>query len=1083
MKRWLMLFLFVPGLVQAQIRDGISLEQMRRDLVKLEKSIQETKEKIKYVKDAGFLPDLYFALGEFLVERSRYLYAIKIAENPKTPIEELDFTGEKRPKLEAIQVFETIIEKFPKLPERDRAIFFKAHELREMGRLEEMLRAYIQLTNEYPNSEYWTESQIIIGDYFFEEKKDMDLALEVYQKIIRRPPGLFTPLANYKIGWVYVNKARFRDALLSYERVLTQNRDLDLSKLPELYKKTDVRREALLALVWPYSEVPVSELARMGDNRHDVIAYFQSLAPDKVSYEKVLSRLGRRLGIKLRFVDATKVYFEYLRLAGDVKERIEASERLYVSMKNSKLDWPVRGLVKEVGKTVAQAENSGELKANELKKALHDLEIFARDAATRQNKRAKKTRLRADWEWTIRDYNMYLAIFPNSKYARALKLNLAESYFNAGRPVEAGREYEWLAKNTRASKRAKSYYDSAIQSYIAAIRQQTTLSKLSLTEARYGLRETGRSYLAKYPKDPINDDIVFNIGQTYYDERRFPQAVATMKDYIAKYPSGAKTAIAANLILDAHNQREDFKAIVSDGKAIIANPKITDAALKNQVRDIVQQAEMKAVQVAAGDFSAPDYAANLLKLARKYKGSSMGDQALYEAFIALRAKKDPKAYDSGEQLLMQHRSSKYALEVATTMGQMALMTADFRRAALYFELFAERYPAKPEARELLKNAAKMRELMGDFKIAAGNYKKLGDNTGAARMDYLSGDWSALLRSAPGASGLYSSYYEGLALYRLRGIGPARPALERTAQGGGASFEEQEMAAHALYLLSMAAMENYKAVQMREGGEAKAVSEKAAMLKALEAQLNRVIQFGNGRWSIAALYGLGQAKSEFAKFIRSAPLPKNLNAGQQAQYKEILNKQAAEYSQSAAQYFDQCVSTAEKFEVLTRFVIGCLSAGKILVDESKEVQVIARASEAAPAGAAGVRKELFDKPRSVPLLTRLAEIHIKANDYSMAELILNRALEIEPENAAIMANIGSTNLYKRDYTRAKVWFEKAIARNSRQGLARWAIAGLFKKFRFPTKRQSALNAAQEAGKPIGILHPLVGAKRDEPLESF
>lgn len=1083
MRFWLILILISPVAAVAQTREGVSLEQMRRDLVKLEKSIEETKDKIKNVKDAGFLPDLYFALGEFLVERSRYLYAIKIAENPTTPAEELDFTGEKRPKLEAVQAYETIIEKFPKLPERDRAIFFKAHELREMGRLEDMLRAYIQLTNEYPNSEYWTESQIIIGDYFFEEKKDMDLALEVYQKILKRPPGMFTPLANYKIGWVYVNKSKFRDALLSYEKVLTQNRDVDLSKLPEIYKKTDVRREALLALVWPYSEVPVNELARMGNNRHDVMSYFKGLAPDKVSYEKVLSRLGRRLVIKQRFVDATKVYFEYFRLAGDIKDRVDVVERLYVSMKNSRRDWPVRGLVKEIAKTVALAENAEELKAKERKKALHDMEIFARDVATRQNKRAKKTRAKEDWEWTIRDYNLYLAIFPASKYARALRLNLAESYFNAGRPVEAGREYEWLAKNTKKPKRAKSYFDSSIQSYISAIRQQTTLSKLLLTEARYGLREAGRGYMAKYPKDPINDDILFNIGQTFYDERRFPQAVATFKDYIAKYPGGAKTSIAANLILDAHNQREDFKAIVSDGKAIIANPKITDSALKNQVKDIVQQAEMKAVQVAAGDFTAPDYASNLLKLARKYEGSSMGDQALYEAFTALRAKKDPKAYDSGEQLLMQHRASKYALEVATSMGQMALTTADFRRAALYFELFAERYPAKPEAKELLKNAVKMRELMGEFKIAARTFKKLGDNAGAARMDYLSGDWSGLLRSAPGAGGLQSSYYEGLALYRLRGIGPARTALERTAQSGGGSFEEQEMAAHALYLLSMAAMENYKAVQMREGGEAKAVSEKAAMLKALEAQLNRVIQFGNGRWSIAALYGLGQAKSEFAKFIRRAPMPKGLNPGQQAQYKQILDKQAAEYSQSAAQYFRQCVNTAEKFEVLTRFVIGCLSSGKILVDESKEVEVLARAAEVAPSGAAEIRRELFDKPRSVPLLIKLAQVHVKANDYSMAELILNRALEIEPENAAVMANIGSTNLYKRDYTKAKVWFEKALKKNSRQALARWGIAGLFKKFRFPTKRQSALSAAQEAGKPTGILHPLVGAREEEPLESF
>lgn len=1073
MKSWLIaLLLTMSSLAQAQTVGGLSLEQMRRDLVKLEKSIIETKDKIKNVKDAGFLPDLYFALGEFLVEKSRYQYAIKVAENPKTPLEELDFTAEKRPKLEAIQVYETIIDKFPKLAERDKAIFYRAHELREMGRLEDMLRAYIQLTNEYPNSEYWTESQIVIGDYFFEQKKDLELALEVYQKVLTRPPGPFTPLANYKIGWTRINQTKFKEALISFEKVLTQNLDVDLSKLPEIYRKTDVRREALLAMVWPYSEVDPKELAQLGGKRYLALEYFYQLSPDEISYGKVLSRLGKRLFLKRRFVETTKVYFELLRISGDVKDRLEASERLYLSMKNSQKDWPVRGMVQQVAKTIALAENSGELNANEKKKALNDLEIFARDVSTRQNKRAKRTRKAEDWDWVIRDYNQYLAIFPGSKYYRALQLNLAESYFNAGRPVDAGREYEWLAKVTKDPKRSKSYYDSAIQSYITAIRSQSSLSRLLLTEARYGLREVGRTFIGKYPSDTASESILYNIGQTYYDERRFEKAVQTFKDYLNKYPKGAKVSVAANLILDAHNQREDYKSIVADGKQILANSKIADNTLKQQVRDIVQQAEMRSVQVAAGDFSTPDYAANLLKLARKYKGSSLGDQALYEAFTALKAKKDPGAYGPGEQLLMEHRTSKYALEVTTAMSQMALITADFRRASVYFEIFSDRYGAKPEARDFLKNAAKMRELMGDFKIAAADYKKLGDTTNAARMDFLAGDWTALLRSGPSATGVAGAYYDGLAQYRLSGLGAAKAALTRASESGKGSFEDQEMAAHALYLLANGALENYKSVQMREGGETKAVSDKAAMLKALEAQLGRVIQYGNGRWTIAALYALGQANAEFAKFIRGAPVPKALSGAQVGQYRQILAQQASKYEQAAEQHFIQCIQNAEKFEVLTRFVAGCQSRGKLQVDEARETTILARASESAPAGAAEIRKELVDKPRDVGLLTKLAQIHVKAQDYSMAELILNRALEIEPDNAQIIANIGSVNIYKQDFPKAKVWYEKARAKQPRQPLATLGLAGLYKRFRFTNKAKAMQDEARGAGRPTGIIPPML-----------
>ncbi len=144
-----------------------SLEKMRQDLMKIDKSVTETESKIKEIRDARFLPDLYFALGEFLVEKSRYMYAIKVAENKGTPLNEIDFTMEKRPKFRAIEVYDILIDKFPKLAERDKAIFFKAHELRELGRLEEMVKAYAQLTREYPESSYWEESQLVIGDFFF----------------------------------------------------------------------------------------------------------------------------------------------------------------------------------------------------------------------------------------------------------------------------------------------------------------------------------------------------------------------------------------------------------------------------------------------------------------------------------------------------------------------------------------------------------------------------------------------------------------------------------------------------------------------------------------------------------------------------------------------------------------------------------------------------------------------------------------------------------------------------------------------------------------------------------------------------
>ncbi|MCB0385353.1 MAG: hypothetical protein KDD43_08170, partial [Bdellovibrionales bacterium] len=683
--------------------------------------------------------------------------------------------------------------------------------------------------------------------------------------------------------------------------------------------------------------------------RVNPINYFRRLSPDRISYEKVLSKIGRRLNIKKRYLETTKAYFELLRVTNDLETRRDVIERAYVAVKNTQKAWPIRGFVLEVAKTIAEIRNSDTMKKAEIKKALHDYEIFARDVATRANKRAKDTRRKEDWEWTIRDYKAYLWAFPDSKRAPLMSLNLAESYFNAGNIIEAAKAYEKLVPITKNAKRKKSFLESSIQSYISAIRNQAKLTRLELAEIRSGLRDVGSEYIKLYPKEKSVPSIRFNVGQTFYDERNFVEAVKAFKEYIKLHPSDQSVSIAANLILDAYNQKEDYKAIIAEGKAILANKAINDPALKNQVSQIIEQAEMRSVQAQAGDSSSPEYATSLLKLARKYKGSALGDKALYEAFIAFRSKRDPRAYESGEQLLMQHGKSKYALEVVSAMGQMALTTADFRRASLYFELYSEKYPGQKDSRDLLKNAATMRELMGDYKVAARDFRKLNDYTSVARMDFLANDWAALLRSAPKATGIESPYWEGLAQYRLRGISAARPALERASQMATNSYESQEMAAHALYLLTMDTMERYNQIRMSPGNETKAVNSKAAMLKDLDIKLKTVINFGNGRWIIAALYGLGQANKEFADFIKQAPVPKGLNAAQKKQFKDVLSQQAGQYDQAAKQFFGQCIQNAEKFEVFTLFVRGCQSRGKIKVDEAKETQMYSRAQEKAPPG--------------------------------------------------------------------------------------------------------------------------------------
>lgn len=1068
------IMIFAQG-AQAQLLKKKSLANLETDLQKIEKSITTTQERIHTIRDATFLPDLYLVLAELYVDKSRYMYNIKVMKNKGTPLNELDFNNEKRPKQLAIETYQKLIEKFPHFRDRDKALFYMAHEYRETGQFEDMIKAYQRLTSEYPQSPFYAESLIMIGNFFFEEKKDFDGATPYYKKVISLKENPFVPLARYKLGWIYINQGKFLDSLLTFEAILTKDSKIDISQLPEIYRKSDVRRDALVAMAWPYSEVNPQVLKKLGEDRVEPVEYFRRLSNNKISFEKALERLGRRMSVKQRFIATTRIYFELLKMTKNVELRIEAIEKLYEAMKNSLKNWPVYGFTEIICDTINQVRYSPDVSDKEKAKDEKNFEIFARDAATRAQVRAKESKKMEDYRLTISAYKSYLWAFPKTKYTALMHLNLAESYFNIKDFVSAGKEYEILAKMTPTLQKRKGYLDSSIESYTTALKNPDTLNKTQLQQARNGIRDVGLYYAKIFPQDKSVPSIIFNAGRSFYDERDFKNSERILFQYLSKAPNGKDASTAVDLILDAYNQREDYKGLAVAGRKIAANKSLAPA-IRNNVSDLIKQAEFRKIQTSITDFSSENYSKELLAFAKKYKGTNLGDRALFEAFTSLKSKKDPGAYIPGEELLLKHGNSQYAKQVTNEMGKMALVTADFRRAAKYFEIYSGKYPNDPESKSLLTNAAQMRQTMGDYELARKDYLSLGDRVAVAKIDYMSNQWTNLLGSAKSVGGMQGSYYMGLAAYRTGRINEAQTFLRQTVSQKATNFESATWRAHALYLLSMEAMKQYKQIQLQPGKEAQAVQAKTKILQTLTSQLNQVIQSGNGRWSIAALYGLGQTNKEFATFIKRAPMPAGLTPAQVQQYKAAIAQQASTYETTSKKFFDQCIKTAEKNDVFTNFVKGCQSSGDIQVDEESETQILTKAADSTPSATYAIRRKLYDQPRNTDLMIKLARAYAEGRDYAMSALICDRTLEINPNYAPALALKGVDYLYMNDLELAFDSFKKALKINPQDPNANWGIAGLYKEFNFRAKAGAAIEKAKRAGSPAEPIHPFVRAVR-------
>ena len=1026
---------------------------------------------MKEVGDISFLPDLYFVLADLYHEKSRLLYEEEKAKFPNKKLEELDLTASRKIKKQAIETYTRFTENYSKDEYVDKAFFNIAMSYRELGQIEDMVNTFIKITKDFPKSKYWEESQLRLGDYFFERKKEYNLSLEIYQKILDRPSNPYVPFAKYKMGWCYINMDKFDQALNIFESVLLVDaKSDDGTGLSEELKSTDIKRDTLIAMVWPYSEIE-----KHTPERQKASIYFEGLSPDRVSLLQVLNRLGKRLVIKERHEAAVPVFARLIEISYDLDVKINSINSFYDSYKKSKKPFNPEKIIKIISLTMSQIRNSSSVSASDKKNSENNFEIYLRDLSTALNKQAVETKSIELIKLTISIYEDYLVLFPTSKYYQDIATNLAEIYFTRGEFARAGFFYEQAYKR----KNTPALLQSSIKAYGESLLTPEKLSRLEIEESRSGYRDMGQLFIKANPTAAIAKDIKFNIAKIYYDERKFDLAVAEFQKFIQANPSHQKSKAAIHLILDTFNQREDYKGLINFGQGILAgrSPAAVDGEFKKDISEIVKQAQFRTLEDKVGDPRSRDYAKKLLAMGQKYKGSSIGDLAIYEAYSNFKKKKDPLVYSAGEQLLTKHSDSKYAKEVVGDLGQIAIQSGDFDRAADYFEKFMALYPKDPLTVTLMKSSAVLRENQGEYDTAYEHYKKLGTPfPKLADLLAKSKKWKQLnqLATSQASQTIVSAYYTGLSLVRLGEKKSAIPYFDKVLTFHPKNEDEKTISAHSLYLRSSEALKDYKQLKFGRGDDGAVTKLKGEKLQILNQYYDKVIAYGNGKWVIGSLYELGQSYREFSEFLLQAPIPAGLTPEVVAAYKQAIQTQSDEYRNKSAQYFKSCLSNAEKFEVFTLFVKGCRSNGDYLVDEA-----IDEVKPRKPAGASkassevqGIRQSLLDKPDQPELVNKLGQIYMRNQDFGMAKLAFNRFLEMKPQNPEALAWLGVIEMYSQDFERAKIYFKSSLEIDKSTGLSQLGLASMYKKFGF-TQLFSQISGKLPANKKqFGKIHPWI-----------
>ena len=694
-----------------------AVEPLVRAGRKVENAIAATKLLIERSRSADYLPDLHMRLAELYTEQARYawlaMYEKRRSSNMGADSRALDVPAARLLKNLAVGTYEVILHDFPKYAKADEALFLMAHEYRELGEFERMKQTYEKLIADYPKSPHRPEAWLILGDTAF-DAGDLDRAEKNYNSVLAAASpgagGRVQPLARYKLAWVRINKEDCKGAASLFEKILRdRGTPRGTQALVATQRRLDLHREALVDLAYCYPEVYPDKPAG---------PYMRSLADNSSDYIAAMRRVAKRFALKEMYAQAAAALREVLGAAVADEAAIEDARKLYDNVLKAKVFDFAAFDVERIGRVFEHRYHDYRLTKDQRGKLLDEFEACARDIATRSQLAARERRSQAMHAVAAAAYGHYLDYFrvaPDAKTRQEMVQNRAEALAEADRPFEAARAYERVAEIVAEADPRRQARTNAIASYQQAL-DRGTLSRTERLVAWGGIRAQGRALVAEYPKDDSTVKIKLGVARTFYDAGEYPAAAELFMALARQYPVATEGVAAAHLALDSMRLAENYDRLATLGRQLLAMDKLGDAKFKQEVEGIIAKAEQRQVAeltIASSD----DKQERLLSYAKRFKGSGLGEQALYNALLVARTEGDiDRFYALGEEFIQQYPRSGQRIEVMGALASAASDRGDFAQAAQYLEATYQADPRGKDALVRLDAAAQIRAVLSDPKV-------------------------------------------------------------------------------------------------------------------------------------------------------------------------------------------------------------------------------------------------------------------------------------------------------------------------------------------------------------------------------
>ena len=874
--------------------------------------------------------EIWLRMGELYSEKARRLdfkaqreYDQKLA----------DFEGGKlpsRPKLvrrgveennrKAVQLYQWFTKEFKNDEKMDQALFFLGYNYMLLGEESKAVKAYTELSRNYPKSAYVYEAHFALAEYYFEKEK-WKQALDAYNQIIAKKSSRLYDFAMFKAAWCYHGMGKNTDGIRLLEQVILRgDARSQAAKLEGRAEINTIRlaSEARRDLVIFYAETGEYKKAE---------SYFQKWLGDDEKVFQALELLAYRYATG-GHREATRTLFQRLiDLKSNSEKAFDYKYQIVQSYHNIGLDKKylveIRDWVEHYGPRSSWYQaHKKDTRVIETANTLP--ETILRNYALARHQNAQNTRSTKPQGEAADAYRLYAELFPKSPKISEMHFFFGELLYDMGKFAEAAAQYNWVVDNDPRS----PYVEKSIVNSLLALEKALPTDK----KIREGLGESteeqplgsesakfisaAEKYLKRYPNGERNLEVRFRIARLLAVHNHFEPAIARCREIIKIAPGTPTSDSSADLMLDIYEAKKDYGGLTNACHELISNPKMASTKIIQEARKLIEKSAYKAAVEMDKENDHKGSAKAFEAFASTNPKSDLAANAFYNAAIGYERAGDAVQAEKMHLKVIEHagtKNGKLKSESIRILGNMNRQKGSLREAAKYYEMLAKDFPKEKESANSAYNAAVIWAGFNEMTQAEKAYELHYQIADASTRLNTSFEWGELLRKKDNRSGAAKAYERYLSLNPKEGwqvvaanfyaadMEDATGALPKTQArfrksvdvykklSGEDAEKAVSTAAQAKWKLALVNLTELKKEKFPADSARQKVLLQAKLktMNKLNGELADIIKMNNGPMIVAALVTTGQANEYMANAIAQAPAPRGMKPEEMAEYNKAI----------------------------------------------------------------------------------------------------------------------------------------------------------------------------------------------------